>query len=137
MATAGTKGHGTTLNYNSELVGEIISVSGTRSRVAIPIHSCDTPNNAIEKISGSMDEGEITFTLYYSGVATGSYDDLNTDFLAGTDNAFTVTSGDGTLWVGTGIITGISMAEFGGPDDPNIVTLTIATNGRLTYTDIA
>ena len=29
------------------------------------------------------------------------------------------------------------MAEFGGPDDPNIVTLTIATNGRLAYTDIA
>ncbi len=136
MATAGTKAHGTTLTYNAELVGEIISLSGTRSRAAIPIHSCDTANNAIEKLAGSHDEGEITFTCYYIGTALGSYNDLNTDFLAGTANAFTVTGSDGTTWAGSGIITGLSMAEFGGPDDPNIVTLTLAISGRLTYVDL-
>ena len=136
MATAATKGFATTVAFNGNTLGEIISVSGTRSRVAIPLHSCDTTNNAIEKIPGSMDEGEITFTLYYSGVSGGSYNDVNTDFLAGTSGTLLVTGGDTTTWSATGFITGLSMAEFGGPDDPNIVTVTVTISGQFTYTDL-
>ena len=83
-----------------------------------------------------MDEGEITFTLYYSGVSGGSYNDVNTDFLAGTSGTLLVTGGDTTTWSGTGFITGLSMAEFGGPDDPNIVTITVTISGQFTYIDL-
>jgi predicted secreted protein len=136
MATVATKAYGAALTYNSELVGEIVSISLTRNRAIIPIHSTDTTNNTIEKIAGSLDEGEMTATCYYDGSATGVYNDLNTDFLAGTANAFSLAISDTTTFAGSGIISALSSAEFGGPDDPNMVTLTIAISGQITYLDL-
>ena len=75
MATVATKAYGAALTYNFSLVGEVVSLSLTRNKAIIPIHSTDTTNNTIEKFAGSTDEGEMTVTCYYDGTSGGVYND--------------------------------------------------------------
>lgn len=141
MTTNAIVGLRTTLAFNGNTIGEVVSVSGTRTRRVAEILSCDSTDQAVERIAASLDEGEMTFNCYYDQTAGGSYNDLNTDYQAGTLGTGTITytsaASDSSTHSGTGIITSLSVPEFGGPDDPVMITVTIAASGKWTYTDVA
>jgi hypothetical protein len=132
---------GTVLTFNNNIIGEIQSLSGTRTRRIIDILSCDSTDDAVEKIAGALNEGEVTFHCVYDPTAEGVYNDLNTDFLAGTKG----TGGNGCLitypsagsHLCDGIISSLSLPSFSEADGEISIDVTIALSGKATYTDIA
>lgn len=137
MSTNAISGYGATLVFNSNTIGEIMSVSGSRSRTAIEILTCDSTNQAMEVIAGAMNEGEVTFSIIYDGSSGGVYNDLNTDYQAGTSATATITYSDTSTHAGTAIITNLGAPAFGSPDDPVACDVTLRFSGKCTYTDVA
>ena len=137
MVTKAISADGTTLLVNSNTIGEIQSVSGSRTRNVIDILTCDSTNQAVEIIAGSLNEGEVTFQLVYDGSAAGVYDKLNTDLQAGTLATATITYKDGSIHSGSAIITNLDVPSFGGVDENVTVSLTLRCSGKWTYTDVA
>lgn len=137
MATKAIVAAGTTLTFNSNLVGEIMSVSGARTRTAIEVYTCDSASQAKEFIAGAINEGEVTFHAIYDGSASGVYDSLNTDFLAGTVAACLVTYSDGSTFSCNGLITNLGVPAFGDADADVELDLSIQLSGLGTYTDVS
>ncbi|MCK4783262.1 MAG: hypothetical protein KAV87_05890 [Desulfobacteraceae bacterium] len=141
MTTNARTALGTVLTFNGNTIGEIQSLSGTRTRRIIDILSCDSSDEAVEKIAGALNEGEVTFHCVYDPTAAGVYNDLNTDYLAGTKG----TGGNGCLitypsagsHLCDGIISSLSLPSFSEADGEISVDVTIAFSGKATYTDIA
>lgn len=131
---------GTTLMFNGNTIGEIQSLSGTRSRRIIDILSCDTINEGIEKIAGALNEGEVTFHCIYDPTALGVYDDLNKDFQLGTKglagNGCKITYPTAGSHLCNGIISSLSLPSFGEADGEISVDVTIALSGKATFTDL-
>ena len=140
MTTNARTALGTVLTFNGNTIGEIQSISGTRSRRIIDILSCDSSNEAVEKIAGAMNEGEVTFHCIYDPTDGGVYNDLNTDYLAGTKGL----AGSGCLitfpsagsFLCDGIISSLSLPSFSEADGEISVDVTIAFSGKATFTDI-
>jgi len=139
MATNAISGYGSgnELVFNSNTIGEITSVSGSRTRNTIEVLSCDSTDQAVEVIAGSLNEGEVTFTCVYDGSSGGVYNDLNTDFQAGTSATATITYSDTSTHAGTAIISSLGVPSYGSPDDFVQVDLTLRFSGKCTYTDVA
>jgi len=141
MATNAMVGLRTTLVFNGNSIGEIQSVSGTRTRNVAEVLSCNSTNQAMEVIAASLNEGEVSFSCVYDQTAGGVYNDLNTDFIAGTSATATISYIDPaaatSTHAGTAIITSLDMPSFGSPDDPIIVNITLRFSGQCTYTDVA
>jgi len=136
MTTNAIKLAGAVLTFNGNTIGEIQSLSGTRTRTIIPIHSCDSVDNAVEKIAGALDEGEVTFHCVYDGSSGGVYNDLNTDFQAGTKGTCLITYSDTSSHSCDGIISSLGLPS--GESDGEVgVDVTIAFSGKATYTDVA
>lgn len=117
------------------VICEIMSLSGTRSRTAIEILTCDSANQAMEVIAGAMNEGEINATLIYDGSDSGVYNTLNTAFQAGTKATAVITYQGCSSRSGTAMITSLGTPAFGSPDDPVTLDLTLRFSGQTTYTD--
>lgn len=140
MATNARTALGTVLTFNNNTIGEIQSCSGTRTRRIIEILSCDSTDEAVEKIAGALNEGEVTFHCIYDPTDGGVYNDLNTDFQARTKG----TGGAGCLitypssgsHLCDGIISSLSVPSFSEADGEISIDVTIALSGKATFTDI-
>jgi len=141
VATNARTALGTVLTFNGNTIGEIQSLSGSRTRRIIDILSCDSSDEAVEKIAGALNEGEATFHCIYDPTDGGVYNDLNTDFQAGTKG----TGGNGCLitYPSAGshlcdaIISSLTLPSFSEADGEISVDVTLAFSGKATYTDIA
>jgi len=131
---------GTILTFNGNTIGEIQSLSGTRSRRIIDILSCDSSDEAIEKIAGALNEGEVTFHCIYDPTDGGAYNDLNTDFQLGTKglagNGCLITYPTAGSHLCDGIISSLSLPSFSEADGEISIDVTIALSGKATFTDI-
>jgi len=129
---------GTVLTFNDNTIGEIQNLSGTRSRRIIDILSCDSTNQAIEKIAGALNEGEVTFHCIYDPTDGGVYNDLNTDFQAVPPVKATclITYPTAGTHSCDGIISSLSIPSFSEADGEISVDVTIAFSGKAIFTDI-
>jgi len=134
MTTNAITGLGTVLTFNENTIGEIQSVSGTRTRNIREILTVDSTDEAVEKIAGALNEGELTFHLIYDGSNQGVYDKLNTDFQTGTKAACLITYPDTSSHQCSGIISSLSLPSFGEADGEVSVDVTIAVSEKATYT---
>jgi len=137
MATKAITALGTILTFNSNTIGEIQSLSGTRSRRIIEILSVDSDDDAVEKIAGALNEGEVTFHCIYDGSDKGVYNNLNTDFQAKTKAICLITYPDTSNHSCSGIISSLNLPSFGEADGEVSVDVTIALSGKATYNDVA
>jgi len=141
MATNARTALGTTLAFNENTIGEIQSISGTRTRRIIDILSCDSTDEGVEKIAGALNEGEVTFHCIYDPTDGGVYNDLNTDWQAGEKGVdakgclITFPSAGSILC--DGIISSLSLPSFSEADGEISIDVTIAFSGKAVYTDIA
>lgn len=137
MTTNAITALGTVLTFDGETVGEIQSLSGTRSRRIIEILSTDSTNDAVEKIAGALNEGEVTFHCVYDGSAAGVYNKLNTLFQAATKGVCLITYPDTSNHSCSGIISSLGLPSFSEADGEISVDVTIALESKATYTDVA
>ena len=137
MTTNAITALGTVLTFNSNTIGEIQSLSGTRSRRIVEILSCDSTDDAVEKLAGALNEGEVTFHCIYDGSDGGVYNHLNTDFQAKAKATCLITLPDTSSFSCTGIISSLSMPSFSEADGEYSIDVTIAFSGKATYTDVA
>ena len=136
MTTNAITAMGTTLTFDVDTIGEIQSVSGTRTRNIIDILSCDSTNQAVEKIAGALNEGEVTFHCVYDGSAAGVYNKLNTHLQAKTKATTLITYPDTSSHSCDGIISSLNLPSFSEADGEISVDVTIAFSGQATYTDV-
>ena len=136
MITNARTALGTVLTFNGNTIGEIQSLAGTRTRRIIDILSCDSTDQAIEKIAGALNEGEVTFHCIYDPTAAGVYNDLNTDYQAGTKGTCLITYPSAGSHSCSGIISSLSLPSFSEADGEISVDVTIAFSGKATFTDI-
>lgn len=131
---------GTMLTFNSNTIGEIQSLSGSRSRRIIEILSCDSTDEAVEKIAGALNEGEVTFHCIYDPTDEGVYYDLNADFQARTKGTGAagclITYPSSGSHLCDGIISSLSLPSFSEADGEMSIDVTIALSGKATFTDI-
>ena len=137
MTTNARTALGTVLTFNDNTIGEIQSVSGTRSLRIIEILSCDSTDEAVEKIAGALNEGEATFHLVYDGSNAGVYSLLNTDYQAKTKATLLITYPDTSNHSVTGIISSLSLPSFSEADGEISVDVTIACSGKAAYSAVA
>ena len=126
----------TTLMFDVDTIGEIQSLSGSRSRRIIEILSCDSTNEAVEKIAGALNEGEVTFHVVYDGSAAGVYNKLNTHLQAKTKATCKITYPDTSKHECSGIVSSLSLPSFSEADGEISVDVTIAFSGKAIYTDV-
>lgn len=137
MTTNAITALGTVLTFDGDTVGEIQSLSGTRSRRIIEILSTDSTDNAVEKIAGALNEGEVTFHCVYDGSAAGVYNKLNTAYQAGTKGTCLITYPNTSNHSASGIISSLGLPSFSEADGEISVDVTIALDGKAVYTDVA
>ena len=137
MTTNAIVALGTVLTFDVDTIGEIQSVSGTRSLRIIDILSCDSTDEAVEKIAGALNEGEVTFHVVYDGSDAGIYNKLNTHYQAKTKATCLITYPDTSSHSCTGIISSLGLPSFSEADDEISCDVTIAFSGKATYTDKA
>ncbi|MFB0523919.1 MAG: hypothetical protein ACETVZ_00135 [Phycisphaerae bacterium] len=137
MTTNAITALGTVLTFNDNTIGEIQSISGGRTRNIIKILSCDSTDDAVEKIAGALDEGEVTFHCVYDGSDLGVYNTLNTDFQAKTKATCLITYPDTSSHSCSGIISSLGLPSFSEADGEISVDVTIALSGKATFTDVA
>jgi len=83
---------GTTAVFDGTTVGEIKTLGkGNRKREIIEVFTCDSADEAVEKISSGINEGQLTLGCIYDGEVAGTYKSLNTKFAAGTSGTLTIT----------------------------------------------
>lgn len=131
-------GHGTTLTGGTTgAIGEILSISVSgQKRDSIDVSSMDSTSKCREFIPGMIDAGEITFSVNFDKSASGVADRLQTAFLAGTDESWTIAfSGSAATFACNGFITDLSYnTEFEGKSTQDI---TIKLTGVPVFTDLA
>lgn len=137
MTTNARVALGTVLTFNGNTIGEIQNLSGTRTRRIIEILSCDSTDEAVEKIAGALNEGEVTFHCIYDPTDEGVYYDLDVDYQAGTKGTCLITYPSSGNHSCDGIISSLSVPSFSEADGEMSVDVTIALSGKATFTDIA
>ena len=135
MTTNARTSLGVVLTFNGETIGEIQSLSGTRTRRIIEILSTDSSDQAVEKIAGALNEGGVTFHCVYDGSDDGVYKKLDTDFQAGTKAAALITYPDTSHHGCQGIISTLGLPSFSVADDETSVDVTIEFSGKAAYVD--
>lgn len=128
---------GVVLTFGVDTIGEIQSLSGTRTRRIIDILSCDSTDEAVEKIAGALNEGEVTFHVIYDGSDAGVYNKLNAAFQLGTKSVCLITYPDTSSHSCDGIISSLSLPSFSEADGEISCDVTIAFSGKAAYTDKA
>lgn len=137
MTTNAQTALGVVLTFGADTIGEIQSLSGTRTRRIIEILSCDSTDEAVEKIAGALNEGEVTFHVIYDGSDAGIYNKLNSAFQLGSKLTCLITYPDTSNHSCTGIISSLTLPSFSEADGEISGDVTIAYSGKATYTDVA
>jgi len=137
MTTNAITAMGTVLTFDTETIGEVMSLTGTRSRRIVDILSCDSTNEAVEKIAGALNEGEVTVHIVYDGSDAGVYNILNTKFLAKTNATLLITYPDTSSHSCNAIISSLGLPSFSEADGPIELDVTLALSGQATFTDVA
>lgn len=140
MTTKAQKAWGTSVKFDGVTIGEIISFNGARTRNMIDVFSCDSSDEAVERLTSGLDEGAWSFSCVYQPGNAENYDVLNDKYLKGVLGTLLISgptpSGASapTLSV-QGIITSLSVPQFGSASDYKTVEFTVTTSGKATYTD--
>jgi hypothetical protein len=106
----------------------------------VDVFSCDSADEAVERLTSGLDEGPWSFGCVYQPGNAQNYDVLNDKFLQGRTGTLLITlatpSGASapTLSV-SGIITSLSVPGFGSAREVNMVEFSVTTSGKCTYTD--
>lgn len=137
MTTNAITGMGAVVTFDVDTLGEIMSVSGARTRRIIEILSCDSTNEAVEKIAGALNEGAATIHLVYDGSAAGVYNKLNTHLQSKTKAALLITYPDTSHHSCTALISSLGLPSFSEADGPIELDVTFEFSGQATYTDVA
>ena len=137
MTTNAITALGTVFTFNDNTIGEIQSLSGTRSLRIIDILSCDSTDEAVEKIAGALNEGEVTFHLIFDGSDSGVYNKLNTDYQAKTKATGLITYPNTSSHSCAGIISSLGLPSFSEADGEISCDVTVAFSGKATFTDVA
>lgn len=138
MANNAITSRGLTLVYNSNTIGEIMSMSGSGRTLNIhEIATVDSTDGVIEKIAGLINEGNVTVHVIYDGSAAGVYNDLNTDFLARTSATCLITHSDTSSLSVTALISSLGLPSFGAAGEPVELDTTFEFSGKITFTDVA
>lgn len=138
--TSALKAWGTTVSFDGVTIPEIMSINGTRTREMIDVFTCDSADEAVERLTSGLDEGSWAFTAVYQPAAAANYDILNDKYLQGRTGTLLITyatpSGASapTLSV-SGIITNLSIPQFGSAREIDVVEFSITSSGKATYTD--
>lgn len=105
MATKGMKIWGTVVEFDGVTIGEIKTVGkGKRSREIIEVFSTDSVDEAVEKLSSGINNGQLSLSVIYDGEVAGIYKQLDTKFVAGTSGTVTITMKNGSTLTFTAII---------------------------------
>ena len=137
MATNAITALGTVVTFNSNTYGELTTISGNRTRNVIDVLSVDSTDGFVEKIGGALNEGEVTMHIIYDGSAAGVYDDMNTDWQAGTADTVLITYSDTSSFSAPAVISSLGTPGFGAPDGICEIDITFALTGKATFTDVA
>lgn len=140
MTTNARTALGTVLTFNNNTIGEILSISGTRTCRIIDILSCDSTDEAVEKIAGALNEGEVAFHCIYDPTDGGVYNNLNTDYQARTKGigaaGCLITYPSAGSHLCDGIISSLGLPSFSEADGEITIDGSIALSGKATFTDI-
>jgi len=126
---------GVVLTFDTDIIGEIQSFGGTRTRRMIEILSCDSTNDAVEKIAGALNEGEVTFHCIYDGGEEGVYKVLDDYYHEGTEKTVLITYPNTGQHKCTGLISSLSWPSFSEADGEVSIDVTIAFSGKAAFTD--
>jgi len=126
---------GVILTFDGDTIGEIQSFGGTRTRRMIEILSCDSTNDAVEKIAGALNEGEVAFHCIYDGSDDGVYKVLNDHLQAKTKADCIVTYPNTGSHKCPALISSLSWPSFSEADGEVSIDVTLAFSGKATYTD--
>ncbi len=139
MATQGIVADGTTVVFGGASLGEIMSLSGTRSRRIKEVLSTGSADGAVERLAGALDEGTISIHTVYDGSAAGAYNSINTKFQTDPPVAETllITFKDTSSISVSALLADLSVPSFNAGDDVLECDMTLALSGKATYTDVA
>lgn len=136
MTTNAITAMGVTLTFDTDTIGEIMSLSGSRTRRIIDILSCDSTNQAVEKIAGALNEGDVTIHCVYDGSNAGVYKKLDTKLKAKTKATALITYPDTSSHSCDAIISSLSLPSFSEPDGSIEVDVTLALSGQATFNQV-
>ena len=136
MTTNAQTAMGVVVTFDVDTIGEIMSLTGARSRRIIDILSCDSTNQAVEKIAGALNEGSATMHLIYDGSAAGVYNKLNTHLQSKTKAALLITYPDTSNHSCTALISSLGLPAFNEADGDIELDVTFEFSGQATYTDV-
>jgi hypothetical protein len=140
MATSAVKAWGLVLTFDGVTIGEITSLNGTRIRNTIDVFSCDSADEAVERLTSGLDEGTPTFGFVWQPGAAENYDVLNDKYLQGLKSTLLITTATPagatapTLSV-QALITSLSYPNFGSAREILMGEVGFQTSGKVTYTD--
>ncbi len=139
-STQGQKAWGTTVSFDGITLGELVSFAGARSRNMIDVFSCDSDDEAVERLTSGLDEGAWTLGFIYQHGANKNYDVCNDKFLKGIKGTLLITgptpSGASAPSLSVqAIITSVGVPGFGSARDVKTFEITVTTSGKVTYTD--
>jgi len=139
MATKAIVADGTTVTFNGNTLGEIMSLSGSRSRNVKEVLSTSSASGAVERLCGALNEGPVSMHLIYDGSNAGVYNDFNTDFVAdpATQSTLLITYKDTSSLSVSAFISELGVPSFNEGDGTVEVDITFAPTGLATYTDVA
>jgi hypothetical protein len=135
MTTNAITALGTILTFDGDTIGEIQSLSGARTRRMIEILSCDSTDEAVEKIAGALNEGEVTFHCIYDPSDDGVYKKLDGHLLAKTKGTCLITYPSAGSHSCTALISSLTIPQFSEADGEVSIDVTLAFSGKATYTD--
>ena len=135
MTTNAITALGVVLTFDADTIGEIQSLSGTRTLRIIEILSCDSTDEAVEKIAGALNEGEVTFHCIYDPSDDGVYKKLDGHYQAKTKATCLITYPSAGSHSCTGIISSLGLPSFSEADGEVSIDVTIAFSGKATYID--
>jgi len=139
MATKAIVADGTVVSFAAVTIGEVISLSGTRSRNVKEVLSTSSASGAVERLCGALNNGPVSMHIMYDGSAAGVYNTLNTAFIADpvVPATLLITYKDTSLITGTAFISELGVPSFNEADGTVEVDITFAPTGVMTYTDVA
>lgn len=138
--TKAQKAWGTTVSFDGVTIGEIMSVNGARTRNMIDVFSCDSQDEAVERLTSGLDEGTWSFTAIAQPGNAENYDVLNDKYLKAVKGTLLITgptpagASAPTLSV-SGIISSLSIPQFGSAREVQVVEFSVICSGKVTYTD--
>ena len=139
-ATRAQKAWGCSLSFDGVTIGEIVSMNGSRTRNMIDVFSCDSDDEAVERLTSGLDEGVWSFGFVAQPHNAGNYRVLNDKYLAAEKKTLLITgptpAGESapTLSV-TAIISSLSIPQFGSAREVRMGEVSLTTSGKVAFTD--